>query len=57
MGIGYLSTYNIAERWSSVQLGKDFGISQKAAWYLAHRIREGWREYGSVTQNLNQLAG
>ena len=30
---------------SSVQLGKDLGISQKAAWYLAHRIREGWKEH------------
>lgn len=29
---------------SSIQLGKHLGISQKAAWYLAHRIREGWKE-------------
>lgn len=29
---------------SSVQLGKDLGISQKAAWHLAHRIREAWAD-------------
>ncbi|HEX8515837.1 MAG TPA: IS1595 family transposase [Bacteroidia bacterium] len=26
---------------SSIQLGKDLGITQKAAWHLLHRIREG----------------
>ncbi|MDE2831132.1 MAG: IS1595 family transposase [Gemmatimonadota bacterium] len=30
---------------SSIQLGKALGIPQKTAWYLAHRIREGWREH------------
>ncbi len=27
---------------SSIQLGKDLGISQKAAWHLAHRLRKTW---------------
>ena len=27
---------------SSIQLAKDLGITQKSAWHLAHRIREGW---------------
>ena len=27
---------------SSVQLGKDLGISQKSAWHLAHRLRKTW---------------
>src|SRR5216684_3197932 len=25
---------------SSIQLGKDLGVSQKAAWFMLHRIRE-----------------
>ncbi|MYG24241.1 MAG: IS1595 family transposase, partial [Gemmatimonadetes bacterium] len=28
---------------SSVQLHKELGITQKTAWFLAHRIREGWK--------------
>ncbi|MCZ0937383.1 MAG: IS1595 family transposase [Caldilineaceae bacterium] len=28
--------------YSSVQLGKDLGISQKSAWHLAHRLRQTW---------------
>ncbi len=27
---------------SSVQLAKDLGVTQKTAWFLAHRIREGF---------------
>ena len=27
---------------SSIQLHKDLGITQKSAWFLAHRIRESW---------------
>ena len=27
---------------SSMKLSRDLGITQKAAWHLAHRIREGW---------------
>jgi hypothetical protein len=29
---------------SSYQLGKDIGVSQKSAWFMLHRIREGLRE-------------
>lgn len=29
---------------SSIQLGKDIGITQKSAWFLAHRIREMFKE-------------
>ena len=29
---------------ASLQLHKDLAITQKTAWYLAHRIRETWRE-------------
>lgn len=28
---------------SSVQLARDLGISQSAAWFLLHRLRESWR--------------
>ena len=31
---------------SSMKLHRDLGISQKSAWYLAHRIREAWKEVG-----------
>jgi len=33
---------------SSVQLAKTLGVTQKTAWFLAHRIREGFREGGST---------
>lgn len=29
---------------SSVQLAKDIGVTQKTAWFMLHRIREGWKE-------------
>lgn len=29
---------------SSMKLHRDLGINQKSAWYLAHRIREAWKE-------------
>lgn len=29
---------------SSVQLAKTIGVTQKTAWFLAHRIREGFKE-------------
>ena len=32
---------------SSIQLGKDLGVSQKTAWFMLHRIREGLKEKGS----------
>ena len=41
-----VATYLLATRpkgISSVQLGKDLGISQSAAWFLLHRLRETWR--------------
>ncbi len=31
---------------SSMKLHRDLGISQKSAWYLAHRIREAWKQIG-----------
>ena len=31
---------------SSMKLHRDLGISQKSAWYLAHRTREAWKEVG-----------
>ncbi len=27
-----------------MKLHRDFGITQKAAWHMAHRIRESWNE-------------
>ena len=41
-----VTTYLMATRpkgISSVQLAKDLGISQSAAWFLLHRLRESWR--------------
>jgi len=32
---------------SSVQLGKDLGVSQKTAWFILHRIRESLKDKGS----------
>ena len=31
---------------SSVQLSKDLGITQRSAWFMAHRIRECWKGMG-----------
>ena len=31
---------------SSMKLHRDLGITQKSAWYLAHRIREAWEDKG-----------
>lgn len=28
---------------SSVQIARDVGVTQKTAWFMMHRIREGWR--------------
>ncbi len=33
---------------SSYQLGKDIGVSQKCAWFMLHRIREGMRVKNNV---------
>jgi transposase-like protein len=35
---------------SSVQLGKTLGVTQKTAWFLAHRIRESFTEKIDTTQ-------
>ena len=32
---------------SSMKLHRDLGVTQKTAWFLAHRIRETWRETGA----------
>ena len=48
---------------SSHQLGRDLGISTKAAWFLSHRIREAMREnsaeplYGVVEADLTYIGG
>ena len=31
---------------SSMKLHRDLGITQKTAWFMAHRIREGWKAAG-----------
>ena len=31
---------------SSMKLHRDLGITQKSAWFLAHRLREAWQETG-----------
>ena len=40
----YILTTNIKGT-SSMKLHRDLGIGQKAAWHMAHRIRETWTEY------------
>ena len=39
----YILTTNIKGT-SSMKLHRDLGITQKAAWFMAHRIREAWAE-------------
>ena len=34
---------------SSIQLAKQLGITQKSAWFMAHRIREGCKTGGMLT--------
>ena len=41
----YLMTTNI-KGLSSMKLHRDLGITQKTAWFLAHRIREAWNDDG-----------
>ena len=43
----YILTTNIKGT-SSMKLHRDLGITQKSAWHLAHRIREGWKDYSDV---------
>ena len=31
---------------SSMKLSRDIGVSQPAAWFMLHRIREGWNSSG-----------
>ena len=33
---------------SSMKLHRDLGITQKSAWFLAHRVREAWKEIDDV---------
>ncbi len=33
---------------SSLKLHRDIGVTQKTAWYMAHRIREAWKETNEV---------
>ena len=37
----YLLTTNL-KGVSSMKLHRDIGVTQRTAWYMAHRIREGW---------------
>ena len=39
----YLQTTNLKSV-SSMKLHRDLDICQKSAWYLAHRIREAWKQ-------------
>ena len=32
---------------SSMKLHRDLGITQRSAWFLAHRLRESWMEHGA----------
>ena len=43
----YLLTTSIKGT-SSMKLHRDLKVTQKTAWFLAHRIRETWAESGSV---------
>ena len=43
----YLVTMNL-KGVSSMKLHRDLGISQKAAWFMVHRIRETWKDETTV---------
>ncbi|MYA43037.1 MAG: IS1595 family transposase [Gemmatimonadetes bacterium] len=43
----YLLTTNL-KGVSSMKLHRDLGITQKAAWHLAHRLREAWERSGDT---------
>ena len=43
----YLMTTNL-KGISSMKLHRDLGVTQKAAWHLAHRIRKGWETERSL---------
>ncbi|MCY3986917.1 MAG: IS1595 family transposase [Candidatus Dadabacteria bacterium] len=40
---------------SSTKLGNDLGISQQSAWFLGHRIREGWK--ANAPEMLMEIGG
>ena len=42
---------------SSMKLHRDLGIGQKSAWYLAHRIREAWKEVGDPFAGHHRARG
>jgi transposase-like protein len=44
MAVWILTTHK--KGMSSIQLGKTLGVTQKTAWFLAHRIREAFNENG-----------
>ena len=42
---------------SSMKLHRDLSITQKTAWFLAHRIREAWADDMDVFGSGNKLSG
>ena len=40
---------------SSIKLHRDLSITQKSAWHLAHRIREGWDKTGTMETLCGQV--
>ncbi len=40
---------------SSMKIHRDLGVTQKTAWFLAHRIRETWRERFSGPLEMDEL--
>lgn len=42
----YLVTTNL-KGVSSMKLHRDLGITQRSAWFLAHRLRESWADHGA----------
>ena len=37
---------------SSMKLHRDLGITQRSAWFLAHRLREAWKDKGLFAETL-----
>ena len=44
LGNGNLPSGNQLEGHLQMKLHRDLGVTQKTAWFLAHRIRETWRD-------------
>ena len=40
---------------SSIRLGEELGVPQSTAWFLAHRIREGWREASGAFEGVVEV--